>query len=354
MDSERMGSVMVIPTFLFLSLLAGSLAQNPELSSDENYNYPDLWDEVSGDISEFPVQNNKIIIDIWKYVDRLRMYKILFNKSDEYFFQLGQNNTGNALWALNMFFGRLYKTDRLSEPSDSSVCAYGSGCISHNSGWGGINFYVVAFNFLAAVESGFLGDIPYEIEFVRGKERRSDYCYSLHECRAAHPMAMNLGKRYYKYLKSKTTPPTAEDTLDTTAIKYMWDTHQAAIDIGTAKFNSISEYSSAAERDFTMDFLLAIEFCEAAEYRPYFESAAELLEGFPHRPLTDEDAQDLPDDFSTRQKAMLVAVKLIRTINDFSGGVFLTLWKTLMALSDVNKALGRFFIKRLLLIPSFW
>lgn len=38
----------------------------------------------------------------------------------------------------------------------------------------------------------------------------------------------------------------------------------------------------------------------------------------------------------------------------FSGGVFLTLWKNLMALSDVNKALGRFFIKRLLLIPSFW
>ncbi|XP_040821241.1 protein LEG1 homolog [Ochotona curzoniae] len=349
-----MGSTMMIPTFLFLSLLAGSLAQNAESSSAENYNYPDLWDEVIGDISEFPVRNNKIIIDIWKYVDRLRMYKILFNKSDKYFFQPGQNNTGNALWALNMFFGRLYKTDRLSEPSNSSVCARGSGCVSSKSGWGGVNFYVLSTNFLAAVETGFLGDIPYEIEFVRGKERRSDYCYSLRECRAAHPRALNLGKRYYKYLQSKTTSPTAEDKIDTTAIKYMWDTHQAGIDIATAKFNSISAYSSAAERDFTMNFLLAIEFCEAADYRPYFESAAELLEGFPHRPLRDEDAQSLPDDFSTRQKALLVAVKLIRTINDFSGGVFLTLWKNLMALSDVNKAFGRFFIKRLLLIPSFW
>lgn len=70
-----------------------------------------------------------------------------------------------------------------------------------------------------------------------------------------------------------------------------------------------------------MDFLLTIEFCEAAEYRPYFESAAELLEGFPNRPLRDEDAQSLPDDFSTRQKALQIAIKLIRTIYDFSGTI---------------------------------
>lgn len=105
-----MGSTMMIPTFLFLSLLAGSLAQNAESSSDQNYNYPDLWDEVSGDISEFPVRNNKIIIDIWKYVDRLRMYKIIISQSDKYFAQLGRNNSGNVFWGLTIFYGRLYKT----------------------------------------------------------------------------------------------------------------------------------------------------------------------------------------------------------------------------------------------------
>lgn len=41
-----------------------------------------------------------------------------------------------------------------------------------------------------------------------------------------------------QYLKSKMASSTAEDTVDTTAIEYMWDTHQAAIDIATAKFNS--------------------------------------------------------------------------------------------------------------------
>lgn len=44
---------------------------------------------------------------------------------------------------------------------------------------------------------------------------------------------------YLQYLQSKTTSPTAEDKIDTTAIKYMWDTHQAGIDIATAKFNSM-------------------------------------------------------------------------------------------------------------------
>lgn len=62
----------------------------------------------------------------------------------------------------------------------------------------GINFYVIAMNFLAAVESGFLRDIPYEIEFLSGEERRSDFCYSIEECRRAYPQAMDVAKRFYQ------------------------------------------------------------------------------------------------------------------------------------------------------------
>ena len=68
-----------------------------------------------------------------------------------------------------------------------------------------------------------------------------------------------------------------------------------------------------------MDLLLAIEFVEAMLYCPYFESSAELLAGFPHRLLTDEDRNVLTSNFSRQKKAFLTAVKLIQEINKSMG-----------------------------------
>ena len=68
-----------------------------------------------------------------------------------------------------------------------------------------------------------------------------------------------------------------------------------------------------------MDCLLAIEFVEAMLYHPYFESSAELLAGFPHRLLTDENRNVLTSNVSRQEKAFLTAVKLIQEINKSTG-----------------------------------
>ena len=80
-----------------------------------------------------------------------------------------------------------------------------------------------------------------------------------------------------------------------------------------------SFYSSETERDFTMDFLLATEFFEAVLYRPYFESSAEFLVGFPHRLLTHHDRNVFTSNFSLREKALLTTVKLILGISKITG-----------------------------------
>lgn len=80
-----------------------------------------------------------------------------------------------------------------------------------------------------------------------------------------------------------------------------------------------SFYSSETERDFTMDFLLAAEFIEAVLYRPYFESSAEFLVGFPHLLFTDQDHNVLTSNFSIREKVLMTAVKLLQKINKSIG-----------------------------------
>ncbi|XFG03661.1 hypothetical protein AB1E19_007285 [Capra hircus] len=353
-----MWSSLVIPTFLFLSFSSVGLAPDPGSTTHENDNYPPFWDQTDGDIAEFPVQNNKIIVDPWKYMDRLRIYKILITESNKYFASFGKNDTGNVFWTLTLLYGRLFKSDRFSEPPNSSRCAYESGvssCISINSGWGGISYYVVIMYFLAAIESEFLGNLPYEVELLSQEEYRSNFCYSVEECRAAYPQAMDIHNSFYKYLQSRKIVSTTSgipqyDTDEDTAIFKMWAAHQAALDVAKPKFRDVSFYSSETERDFTMDFLLAAEFIEAVLYRPYFESSAEFLAGFPHRLLTDQDRNVLTSNFSRREKALITVVKLITKINKSTGGLLLTIWKKLMT-SKFARAIGRFFIKRLLLIP---
>lgn len=52
--------------------------------------------------------------------------------------------------------------------------------------------------FLAAIESKFLKDLPYQVELVSREEYRSDFCYSIAECRASYPQVMSLANRYYQ------------------------------------------------------------------------------------------------------------------------------------------------------------
>ncbi|KAM6181801.1 protein LEG1 homolog [Erethizon dorsatum] len=375
-----MWSLLVTPTFLSLSCFSVGLAPNPGSATDVNDGYPPFWDQIHGDMAEFPVKDNKRIIDVWNYLDRLKMYKILITKTNKYFVQFGQNDTGNVLWALTLFFGKLYKTGRYSDPSNISVCAYEAGspgCISIDSGWGGINFYVIIMNFLGAIECGFLKDASHEIELLGSEEHRSDFCYSIEECRASYPQAMDAATRFYQYLLSRKVSSLVSDvpvydTEKDTAITYMWAAHQAAIDVAKPKFKYVfsagaaffliifggsfvdfmdaepmdtqarlymavfeillwkilrlrevnnieirhgSQHFSKTERDFTKDFLCAIEFCEAAKYRPYFESAAQFIAGFPHKLLTNQDDPFSTRDFSTREKAQLSTVKLISNMN---------------------------------------
>lgn len=119
-----MWSSLITPTFLFLSFFSVELAPNPESATDENDSYPPFWDQINGDIAEFPVQNNKTIIDPSKYIDRLKMYKILIKKSNKYFAGFGNNKTDNVLWALTLYYGKLYETGMYILILSKKVCFF--------------------------------------------------------------------------------------------------------------------------------------------------------------------------------------------------------------------------------------
>ncbi|XP_041510666.1 protein LEG1 homolog isoform X2 [Microtus oregoni] len=322
-----MWSALAIPTFLFLSLFSVGLASNPESVRAINKNYPPFWDQVSGDITVFPVKDNKIIINIWNYVDRLQMYKILITQTNKYFVHIGANDTGNVLWALALTYGKLYKT--------------------------GLNFFEIVMNFLAAVESKFL-NVPYEIVLVSRGENKSDFCYSVKECRASYPEAMDAAVEFYQYLQS-TRPALGNVSVynasEERATLLMWKAHRAAINIGLSKFTNMSWYSSVSERNFTVDFLNFMEFCESTVYHSDFNSSKSFLLGFPSKPLEDGENIASNTNFKTREKAFLTLVKFMANLNKVTDGCFFMVWKSTVESTQLRHSLGRFLIETLLLMP---
>ncbi|XP_055288982.1 protein LEG1 homolog [Moschus berezovskii] len=234
-------------------------------------------------------------------------------------------------------------------------CVLSTEMLKNRSFVQGISYYVIIVRFLAAIESGFLGNLPYEVELLSREEYRSNFCYSVEECRAAYPQVMDIANRFYKYLQSRKIVSTTSsipqyDTDEDTAIFNLWAVHHSVFDVAKPKFSDVSFYSSETERDFTMDFLLAVELVEAVLYRPHFETMKELLVGFPHRLLTDQDRNVLTSNLSRREKAVTTVAKLTSEINKSTGGLFLTIWKKLMT-SKFAQLMGRFLINTLVLIP---
>lgn len=118
-----------ISNFLFLSCFSVGFAQNPGTAPVVDEGYPPFWDQINGDIAEYPVKNGKSVINVWNYLDRLKIYKILITETNKYFVQFGKNNTGNVLWALALFYGKLYETGKDILTVSEAVCSFLYRCI---------------------------------------------------------------------------------------------------------------------------------------------------------------------------------------------------------------------------------
>lgn len=80
-----------------------------------------------------------------------------------------------------------------------------------------------------------------------------------------------------------------------------------------------SWYSSVSERNFTVDFLNFMEFCENTIYHSDFNSSKSFLLGFPHKLLEDGENIASNKNFRTREKAFLTLVKFMPYLNKVTG-----------------------------------
>ncbi|NWH84756.1 LEG1H protein, partial [Aegithalos caudatus] len=304
--------------------------------------YPPLWDLAPENLLDFPVKDNKIVINAWNYQDRLGVYKSLLNASAKYFGAFGPQNSGNILWGLPLQHGWQFRTGRLVDHSGVTSCGYENGellCQSVRSWWSCMNYYLAIIPFLGAVEAGLFGQLPYEIEILLPEEQKDDFCYSVKDCWSRMPKLMDDWKAFFEVNNFSSFK------LDD-ALGFMWKAHTSSIAYALPKFQDRLKYLSESEANFGVDWANGVDFIAATHFITDLPTTNNFQFFLPQRMLVEGDVLPSISDFSPEQNKVLVSLRALHKGNKLTGGLLLKLWQKAMS-TEAGRKMGRKLIESL-------
>ncbi|XP_070275330.1 protein LEG1 homolog [Myotis yumanensis] len=145
---------------------------------------------------------------------------------------------------------------RLADPTQRTDCGHKSGdhlCISVDSWWADLNFYLSAMPFLAAVDSGIMGIPSDNVTLLPPYKEQMSFCFNVSSCHSSFPEAMKKWNEFYQHLKSNSS--NFDDLL-----KYLWATHVSSLEVAHKNFHNRLRYYSKQEADFGRNWALFVDY----------------------------------------------------------------------------------------------
>ncbi|XP_066227882.1 protein LEG1 homolog [Saccopteryx leptura] len=320
----------------FLILWACTLIGCFSVSSAEAPNLSDLvlplWKESPEQFSDYRVEDGKYIINPWVFPERMGLYKILLSQTASYFEKFGPENEQNLLWGLPLQHGWQYNTGRLADPSQRTDCGYESGdrlCISVDSWWADMNYFLSALPFLAAIDSDIMEISSDQVILLPPPKDQTKFCLNVSACQSSFPKTMRKWNAFYQHLQSPSS--SFEDLL-----KYLWDAHTSSLEDAYKIFENRLEFYSEPEATFGMSWYVAVRYIAAFRFPTTFIRTLKFQQSLPPRMLVNGDRAPYISDFTELQNAVLVGLNLLRNLDNDTGSLSLTIWKILMKIQSVR------------------
>nr|BAC36026.1 unnamed protein product [Mus musculus] len=308
-------------------VLAGCFCAAVSGVSDSSDPYPPLWEDSPEQLSDYMMEDGNYKINPWVYTDKMGMYKILLEETAMYFAKYGPENEQNLLWGLPLQFGWQYQSGRLADPTGMTNCGNElneSLCVSVDSWWADINYYLSVIPFLAAVDSGITGISPNQIMILPPPKDQMRFCYNVSDCQSAVPGTMNRWRDFFQYMQLNSSD---FDGL----LNYLWEAHASSLDYPTSAFGDRYNFYSEKEANFEENWAIAVNYLAAARLPTTQNRTYSFQRGLPPRVLVDTDIAPFIPDFTPLQNEVLVSLKLLGDTDRNSGSLSLTLWENLMS-----------------------
>ncbi|XP_012882273.1 PREDICTED: protein LEG1 homolog [Dipodomys ordii] len=315
--------------WVLVGYLSTSVVGAPNLSSF----YPPLWEESPGQFSDYKVENGKYIIDPWVYTSRMGMYKILLSQTATYFAKFAPENEQNVLWGLPLQLGWQFRSGRSADPTRKTNCGYESEdhlCISADSWWTDINYFLCAIPFLSAVDSGIMGISPDQVTLLPPPKDQQRFCYNVSGCRSSHPEMMKQWNAFYQYLKS---PSSNFDEI----LRYLWIAHTSSLEGSLGNFEDKFLYYSEPEANFEKSWCVVVNYLVASLYPPTLIRTHIFEKGLPPRVLLKTDIAPFIKGFTPLQNVVVLSLNGLRKLDESTDSESLTGWETLMKTKTARK-----------------
>ncbi|KAK1889555.1 Protein LEG1 like [Dissostichus eleginoides] len=190
---------------------------------------PVLWVHTAGQLSDLPVQNDILNPDPWHFLHRMSLYRLMIAATDPFMGSMGTNATDSPIWGLPLQLGWMLTSGRLADPTGVSTCGLQTGdtmCISTESWWSCVNYFVSALPFLSAAQQGFMGDgLQVQMQVPEGV---LDYCTTYADCLSRYPDAMGKWDAFFQGLKAATDSPLPENEKKDSLLGLYWEAQMAS------------------------------------------------------------------------------------------------------------------------------
>ena len=232
---------------------------------------------------------------------------------------------GNIFWGLPSQFGWQFATGRLKGFPNTKDCQ-DEFCVSYNSWWASINYYLSVVPFLGAVNAGIIEVYGYKIKLASSRGRSDQYCTGVKACQLYVPDAMADWTKFFEVLKKESsfhgnTESIKVITFDA-LLGLMWDAHLSSIHSVAGEFEPVLVNYSTPEKTFGKGWGHIVDYLGASRFNTNLTNTDMYQkQSLPKRVLENEDHAPFIDDMTKYENFAIAAIQTFYFI-DLHTGMF--------------------------------
>ncbi|KAK6297341.1 protein LEG1 homolog [Coregonus clupeaformis] len=315
---------------------------------------PILWDQAPSQLSVLPQVDNVVTINPWNYLQRMSLYRILVGSTDKYMACMGTNETDSPLWSLPLQLAWKLRSGRLVDPTGATACGQEGDpmCISANSWWACVNYYLSVIPFLAAVQKGLIGDGLIQVQVQAPAEAAEDYCTSYTDCSAKYPDLMAKWEEFFQTLKDVSASEISDFAKRDQILGAFWAGETLSLNTASSSCKAKMSYYSSPEVAFANTWMNAADYMAATYFQSNLNNSVLFMRSLPSRVLQEGDSAPNIDDLSTEENHTLYIFSWMTSMNRILMGSLVKMWRSAMC-SDKAREKGRELLQNLVLDPKF-
>ncbi|XP_016295261.1 protein leg1a-like [Sinocyclocheilus anshuiensis] len=318
---------------------------------------PIQWDKAPNELSQLPTVDGVIQVNPWDYLQRMALYKLLINSTDPYMRSMGPGEKESPLWSLPLQLGWKLRSGRLTDPSpgSSSTCGLESSelvCISPQSWYACMNYYMSVLPFLAAVQTGVVGKGEIQLHIQVPAEVAQDYCSSFTDCSTRYPDAMTKWDTFFQSLQQISNSDDTDFNKKDKILGLLWAAEEASLQTASLACSERQKLYSSPEVRFGQGWLNSAAYVAAAHFHANIEKSEKYMAPLPSRVLQETDSPPNIPDLSAEENHALHIFGWMNSVNQLLGGSLVNLWRRAMC-SPQAREKGQGLLHDLILDPKF-